>query len=102
MSKGPIELSIINNLNENMHIFSLKIVNESFMHNVPIDAESHFKLIVVSNDFNNLSTIKRHKLIYKNLANIMNKIHALSIHAFNEDEFRKNPLIIDSPECANK
>jgi len=32
----------------------------------------------------------------------MNKIHALSIHTFDEDEFKQNPLILDSPECANK
>jgi BolA protein len=72
------------------------------MHNVPKASESHFKIVVVTNDFNNLSIIKRHKLIYKTLDNLMNKIHALSIHAFNEEEFKLNPIILDSPECANK
>jgi hypothetical protein len=32
----------------------------------------------------------------------MDKIHALSIHAFTEEEFELNPVILDSPECANK
>jgi BolA protein len=85
-----------------MNLASLKIINESFMHNVPEGSESHFKIVVVTNDFNNLSIIKRHKLIYKTLDNLMNKIHALSIHAFNEEEFKLNPIILDSPECANK
>ena len=89
MTKGPIELKIINNLNEGMNISSLKIINESFMHNVPKDAESHFKIVLVSNDFNNLSQIERHKLVYKHLDTIMGDIHALSIQPFNEDEFRK-------------
>lgn len=102
MTKGPIELKIINNLNESMNISSLKIINESFMHNVPKDSESHFKVIIVSDDFKNLSQINRHKLVYSNLDTIMNDIHAISIQSFSEDEYRKNPAILDSPECANK
>lgn len=102
MNKGPIENKIINTLNKCMNISSLKIVNESFMHNVPVDAESHFKIIIVSNDFNNLSHIQRHKLVYKHLDTIMDNIHALSIQSFNEDEFKLNPVVTDSPECAHK
>ena len=102
MSTGLIESQIINTLSPSMNLSSLKIINESFMHNVPKGSESHFKIVVVTNDFNNLSIIKRHKLIYKTLDNLMNKIHALSIHAFNEEEFKLNPVILDSPECANK
>ena len=102
MSTGPIESQIINTLSTSMNLSSFKIINESFMHNVPKGSESHFKIVVVTNDFNNLSIIKRHKLIYKTLDNLMNKIHALSIHAFNEEEFKLNPVILDSPECANK
>ena len=100
MNEGSIENKIINTLNECMNISSLKILNESFMHNVPEDAESHFKIVIVSNDFNNLSHIQRHKLVYKHLDTIMNDIHALSIQSFNEDEFKLNPIILDSPECA--
>ena len=102
MSNGPIESQIINTLSSSMNLSSFKIINESFMHSVPDGSESHFKIVVVTNDFNNLSIIKRHKLIYKTLDNLMNKIHALSIHAFNEEEFKLNPIILDSPECANK
>ena len=102
MSTGPIESQIINTLSTSMNLSSLKIINESFMHNVPAGSESHFKIVVVTDDFNNLSIIKRHQLIYKTLDNLMNKIHALSIHAFNEEEFKLNPVILDSPECANK
>jgi BolA protein len=102
MNKGPIENKIINTLNDCMDIFSLKILNESFMHNVPEDAESHFKIVIVSNDFNNLSHIKRHKLVYKYLDTIMDDIHAISIQSFNEDEFKLNPTVLDSPECAHK
>ena len=102
MSIGPIESQIVNTLSSSMNLSSLKIINESFMHNVPEGSESHFKIVVVTNDFNNLSIIQRHKLIYKTLDSLMNEIHALSIHAFNEEEFKLNPVILDSPECANK
>jgi BolA protein len=102
MSKGSIEKDIINTLISKMKLLSLKIINESFMHNVPIDSESHFKILIVSNEFNNLSLLDRHKIIYKNLGSLMKKIHALSIHAYNEEEFKSNPVILKSPECANK
>ena len=102
MNKGTIENKIIKTLNECMNISSLKVLNESFMHNVPEDAESHFKIVIVSNDFNNLSHIKRHKLVYKYLDTIMDDIHAISIQSFNEDEFKLNPTVLDSPECAHK
>ena len=102
MSTGPIESQIVNTLLGSMNLLSLKVINESFMHNVPDGSESHFKIVVVTDDFNNLPIIQRHKLIYKNLNGLMDKIHALSIHAFTEEEFELNPVILDSPECANK
>ena len=102
MTKGSIELKIIKNLNDNMNISSLKIINESFMHNVPKDSESHFKVIIVSDDFKNLSQINRHKLVYTNLDTITNDIHALSIQSFSLDEFKQNPVVLNSPECAHK
>ena len=102
MNKGFTENRIINTLNKCMNLTSLKILNESVMHNVPVDAESHFKIIIVSNDFNDLSHIQRHKLVYKHLGTVMDDIHALSIQPFNEEEFKLNPLIMDSPECAHK
>lgn len=102
MSYDTIKSEIVNILNDAMDISSLKIINESHMHNVPKESETHFKAVIVSNDFNDLSILKRHKLVYKTLDSIMNKIHALSIHTFDEDEFKQNPLILDSPECANK
>ena len=97
-----IESQIIDIINDKLSPSVLNLINESFMHNVPIDSESHFKILIVSNEFNNLSLLDRHKIIYKNLGSLMKKIHALSIHAYNEEEFKSNPVILKSPECANK
>ena len=92
---GKIEEKIINLLNSKLNPSILKVVNESYMHNVPEGSESHFKLIIVSESFKNIPTLKRHKIIYKELDNLMDLIHAVSIHTFDEDEYAKNPLTID-------
>jgi BolA protein len=102
MTEKLIEKKIINGLNKNFKLISLKIVNESFMHNVPEGSESHFKIVIVSDSFTKKSLIERHKDIYKALEEIMNDIHALSIHAFDSAEFESNPMILNSPQCANK
>ena len=80
----------------------LKLVNESYMHSVPQDSETHFKLVIVSDFFMNISQVKRHQIIYKSLEEIMKQIHALSINSFDEAEYSKNPIILDSPNCVNK
>ena len=41
----------------------VEVINESPNHNVPDGAESHFKVIVVSNDFENMRPVQRHQLI---------------------------------------
>ena len=53
MSK--IQDSIKETLIEDFNPSVLKIVNESYMHSVPKNAETHFKLLIVSDSFNNIS-----------------------------------------------
>ena len=88
-------------LNEHLNIKNLKVINESYMHNVPNNSETHFKLILVSDDFLNMSLIHRHKKVYLILEHLMKKIHALSIHAFTYDEYQKNNRSLESPNCKN-
>ena len=97
-----IENQITEIINNKLSPSVLNIVNESCMHNVPTGSESHFKLIVVSDAFKDLSNVKRHQLVYRSLDKIMDEIHALSIYAFDENEYNDNPVVIDSPNCANK
>ena len=97
-----IESQIIDIINDKLSPSVLNLINESFMHNVPPGSESHFKLIVVSDVFKDLTKVKRHQLIYSTLNKIMDEIHALSIYAFDENEYNANPVVIDSPNCANK
>ena len=96
-----IESQITFILNEHLNIKNLEVINESHMHNVPKNSEIHFKLILVSDDFLNMSLIHRHKKIYLILEQLMKKIHALSIHAFTYDEYQKNNRSLESPNCKN-
>ena len=89
-------------INANLSPSVLNIINESTMHNVPANSESHFKIIIVSDIFKDVTRVNRHKIIYKTLGSVMDEIHALSIYAFDINEFDTNPMVLDSPNCANK
>tara|TARA_B100000927_G_C16405837_1_gene445261 strand:- start:255 stop:515 length:261 start_codon:yes stop_codon:yes gene_type:complete len=66
----------------------IKIEDEGHLHVGHAGAKKggHFKLIIDSQCFSNLSTIECHKLIYKTLGDLMTtEIHALSISIKKED-----------------
>jgi len=96
-----VESQITFILNEHLNIKNLEVINESYIHNVPNNSDTHFKLILVSDDFFDMSLINRHKKIYSILGGLMNKIHALSIHAFTCNEYQKNNRSLESPNCEN-
>jgi BolA protein len=54
----PVERSIHKKLMETLNPVHLDIFNESYMHNVPPGSETHFKVVVVSEKFDNLPLIK--------------------------------------------
>lgn len=79
----------------------LEILDESYMHSSGPGAESHFKVTVVTDAFDTLSLIKRHREINRILADELNSsIHALAIHAHTSSEWeRKGNQVPDSPAC---
>jgi BolA-like protein 1 len=54
------------------------------------DGESHFELEIVAPAFEGLSLVKRHKLIYMVLGDIMPQIHALQIRSLTPDELQRS------------
>lgn len=80
----------------------LSVVNESYMHNVPPGAESHFKVVVVSEKFETLRLVARHRLVNQALAEeLANHIHALAIHTYTPEEWKERSSgSPDSPMCA--
>jgi len=97
---NPVETSMRENLQE-LQPMHLELVNESHMHNVPKGSESHFKVVVVSDDFKNHNLIARHRMINNLLkSQIDGPVHALSIHAMTPDEWlEKGGDYPESPAC---
>jgi BolA protein len=79
----------------------LEVIDESHMHSVPKGAESHFKLIVVSEQFAGHQLLGRHRLINKLLDDELGAgLHALALHTWTPEEwFEKGGIAPDSPEC---
>ncbi len=78
----------------------LEVVNESHMHSVPPGSESHFKITVVSDQFDGLPLIKQHRLVNQALAEELRTIHALALHTYTPDRwFERGGKTPDSPLC---
>lgn len=60
---NPIEASMKSKLENSLKPSFLKIINESYMHNVPRNSETHFKVVVVSNEFKDLPLIKVRRIL---------------------------------------
>ncbi|XP_075216178.1 bolA-like protein DDB_G0274169 [Lycorma delicatula] len=97
----PVEAAIRSKLNEKLSPVHLDVINESFMHNVPKDYESHFKVVVVSDIFNDLPLLKRHRLVNEILdEELKTSIHALSIVAKTPAQWDESSKTIEpSPPC---
>jgi len=82
-------------------ILGLEVINESHMHNVPEGSESHFKVVVISDDFVGQRLIQRHQRVNKILAEeLAGDVHALSIQAMTGEEWdNKGGKIMPSPKC---
>ena len=102
MKSNSIKSKIMDKLNAVFNPSFIDLINESHMHNVPENSETHFKLVIVSDLFKDLSLVQRHKKVFESLGVTMDKIHALSMTTYDLNEYESNPKIIDSPECANK
>ena len=78
----------------------LQVENESHMHNVAPGSESHFKVTIVSDAFNDQMLIKRHRMVNKALQQEMQQIHALALHTLTPDEWKARAgNVADSPKC---
>ena len=92
-----IELKI----NQSFAPSHLEVINESNMHNVPPGSESHFKLVVVSDNFADKSLVQRHQSVNSVLAEeLKGSIHALSMVTHTDAEWaERGGWTMDSPLC---
>ena len=95
-----IQNEIENKLRNQLSISELEVTNESGSHNVPTGSESHFKIVVISDDFADMKLIARHRKINGILAEELNIIHALTMHTYTLAEWaRKQGNSPQSPPC---
>jgi len=96
-----VQSSISKELSTGLDVLHLEVINESGQHNVPAGSESHFKVVVVSNDFRGKSLVAQHRMIYRLLAEaLQSQVHALALHTYTEESWREKkggaPM---SPPC---
>ena len=95
-----IKTSIENKLQSLQPQF-LEVINESYKHAVPAGSESHFKVIIVSDQFNGKRLVARHQQVNKILADeLVHSIHALALHTMTQEEWAGNgEQSNESPPC---
>jgi stress-induced morphogen len=103
---GAMEEKISRKLVEALKPVHMVITNESYKHNVPKGSESHFHVLVVSNEFDKLPLIKRHRSVNTILGDeLKSGIHALSILAKTPQEWevlsanQETPATTGTPNC---
>jgi len=79
----------------------LDVLNESYMHSVPPGSESHFKLVIVSAEFENQSRLQRHRKVNEILAKeLKDDLHALSMETHTTQEWeQRGGKTLESPLC---
>lgn len=92
---------ILNALTQTFAPTHLEVIDETFMHAVPKDAQSHFKLLIVSQTFVGQTPIQRQRAVNKLLLDEFQQgLHALSIHAWTPEQwFAKGGQPPESPPC---
>jgi BolA protein len=99
-TKGPIEVIINSKLTSSLSPTHIDVINESYKHNVAKGSESHFKVVIVSNEFEGKSPILRHRLVNTILKEeLANDIHALSIQAKTQSQWDKDSNVVNTPNC---
>ena len=96
-----IQTDIEKKINQALNPEYLEVLNESHMHNVPKGSESHFKVTVVTKEFENKMLVARHRMLNQLLkVELAGEVHALSLNTLTPEEWlEKNGEIRKSPPC---
>ena len=79
----------------------LQVDNESGQHNVPDGSESHFRVVIVTQEFQGKRLVQRHQQVNRILADVLaHDIHALALHTYTDEEWKiKAAALPESPDC---
>ena len=95
-----IQQQIESHLTAQLNPSFLEVSNESDQHNVPANSETHFRVVVVSERFENQRRVARHQQVYKALAaELEGPVHALALHTYTAGEWRERQVAPKSTEC---
>ncbi|MGY2289974.1 BolA family protein [Pseudomonas sp. SDO528_S397] len=76
----------------------LNVLDESHLHSRGL--QTHFKAVLVSEQFEGLGRVKRHQTVYATLGDLMGEFHALALHTYTPQEWAKIDAAPASPTCA--
>ena len=76
----------------------LEVLDESHMHSR--GQQTHYKAVLVSEQFAGLNSVKRHQKVYATLGELMGQFHALALHTYTPEEWAKLGAAPSSPTCA--
>ncbi|WP_058971023.1 BolA family protein [Pseudomonas syringae] len=76
----------------------LQVLDESHMHSR--GQQTHYKAVLVSDQFQGLNSVKRHQKVYATLGALMGEFHALALHTYTPDEWATTGAAPASPTCA--
>ena len=96
-----IEDTIKSKLSASFSPSHLEVSNESHMHNVPANSETHFKVTIVSEEFLQKRLIQRHRMVNELLsAELAGPVHALAMHTYTQEDWaKKQGISPNSPNC---
>ncbi|MFT4653721.1 MAG: stress-induced morphogen [Kangiellaceae bacterium] len=100
-TETTVQTIITEKLKEKFSPIHLEVVNESYMHNVPANSQTHFKVTIVSDAFEQKRLIQRHRLVNELLSTqLAGPVHALALHTYTlSDWTKKQGASPSSPNC---
>ena len=96
-----VQIAIEEKLTAGLQPQLLEVVNESHMHSVPPNSETHFKVVAVASAFAGKRKVARHQQVYALLAEqLQGPVHALALHTYTPEEWdERQQAAPDSPDC---
>jgi len=100
MSAMNVQEQIESELSRLLSPTFLQVDNQSHQHNVPVNSETHFKVVVVSEGFKGQRKVARHQQVYATLASqLEGPVHALALHTYTPGEWQAQKASPESPAC---
>ena len=85
-----VEQDIHHKLSQQFAPVHLEVANESHMHSVPANSETHFRVVLVSAAFDGKRKVARHQQVYAVLGEeLEGPVHALALHTYTAEEWQQ-------------